>query len=65
VELTIYTVAFRKVFQARQTIDGACTVHWNLKDQWGSPMANGFYYLKIRISGATNLEMIQKLIVVR
>jgi hypothetical protein len=64
-EWAVYTVAFRKVLQARQSINDTCTVHWDLKDQWGKPLANGLYYLKAKISGATNLEKIRKLIVMR
>jgi hypothetical protein len=61
----VFTVAFRKVMEESRSIDGTGEIHWDLKETWGKPVANGLYYVRIDIVGKEKMSKILKVIVNR
>jgi hypothetical protein len=47
----IVTVGYRLVRQGTALVSGKTTVEWDLKDEKGSPIANGLYWFTIREEG--------------
>lgn len=48
-EWGVYTPAFRKIFEGTAEPTGKAVFHWDLRDRFGTPVANGLYYLRIRV----------------
>jgi hypothetical protein len=49
VEWIVFTSAFRKVYGGSQEVTGVGVIHWDLVDRYGSPVANGLYYIKVKV----------------
>lgn len=63
VEVTIYTPAFRKVnYLEFRNVQPGSSVQIPLENQWGDPLADGLYYLRVTASGKS---WIVKLLVLR
>ncbi len=63
---TVYTTAFRKVYDHTQSIPGNNGIlSWDLRDTWGSPVANGVYYIRVAVTGLTSGTQILKVLVIR
>ena len=64
VKLKLFTVAFRKInaWDYDQLPQGVYTFSIDLKDQWGTPLANGVYYLVVNWN---NRRSILKLLILR
>ncbi len=66
VHWTIYTTAFRKVYDNTQPIPGNNGIfYWNLLDSWGNPVANGFYYVRVQVTGTITSTKILNVLVIR
>jgi uncharacterized repeat protein (TIGR01451 family) len=65
VEMTVYTTAFRKVFVKTIPVASNANLVWDMRDQWGTPIANGLYYVRIRVTGPAPTVRIQKLLINR
>ncbi len=66
IEWSVFTTVFRKVLNGSNLIPGNnFNLVWNLEDQWQRPVANGLYYLKVRVSGPVNQTTILKVLVDR
>ena len=49
---TVYTLGFRKIYGQSQPIPGNDgTLSWNLLDNWGVPVSNGLYYIRVQVVG--------------
>ncbi|HJT24657.1 MAG TPA: hypothetical protein VJ873_08785, partial [bacterium] len=60
------TMGFRKIFGQTKTLDGNNAVlSWNLKDQWGIPLADGLYYVRIQVTGPASGSRIIKVLVLQ
>ncbi len=65
VSLDVFTTAFRKVVsQPPIQVTGSSNLHWDLKDNWGNPVADGLYYVRIQVSGIQPTVKILKILVV-
>jgi hypothetical protein len=66
VEWGVFTVSFRKIWDSSQSIPGnSTTLAWNLNDFAGTPVSNGLYYLRVRVTGPVKATKILKVIVAR
>jgi hypothetical protein len=63
VELTVYTTAFRKIYDKTIQVSSYGTLTWDLRDQWGTPVANGLYYVRIRVTGPAPTTKFMKILV--
>ncbi len=61
----IFTTAFRKIGGGSSPISGKVTLSWNLRDQEDLPVANGLYYLRVRVKGSQSFSQILKVLVLR
>jgi hypothetical protein len=64
-ELSVYTLAFRKIYDKTQPIPVLYDFPWDLKDNWGHPVSNGLYYVRVQVIGPQNATQIYKLLVLR
>ncbi len=64
VKWKVFTVALRKIFEDNLQVTSTDTLIWNLKDRWGTPVANGLYFLKVDIEGSQPMTKILKVIVI-
>ena len=63
---TVYTTAFRKIFDQTRAIPGNNGVlSWDLRDTWGNPVANGLYYVQVEVKGLIHGTKILKVLVLR
>ena len=63
---TVYTLGFRKVYDHTEPIPGSFgTLSWNLLDQWGVPVSNGLYYIRVDVTGLDHGWRIVKVLVAR
>jgi hypothetical protein len=63
---TVYTTAFRKVYDHTQSIPGNNGIlSWGLVDSWGTPVANGIYYVRVQVTGLATSTQILKVLVLR
>jgi len=65
VQLGIFTTAFRKIYDRHLTLLGQNILDWDLRDQWGAPVANGLYYLRIQVTGPQPAVRVFKILVIR
>jgi hypothetical protein len=66
VEWSVFTTSFRKILDVSNPVSGNNTnIVWDLNDDWGEPVANGLYYIRIVISGSEKTSKIIKFIVLR
>jgi glucose/arabinose dehydrogenase len=65
VRWTVYTLSYRKIYQGSQTLSSSGIIDWDLKDSWGQPVANGFYYMKVEVAGPTSMAAMLKVLVTR
>jgi hypothetical protein len=65
-EMDVFTTAFRKVASVTASVGaGGGTLSWDMKDRMGNPVANGLYYLRIRVSGPQTATEIFKVLVLK
>ena len=65
VRYSVFTTAFRKIFESSQELDGAGLLEWNLKDEFGQNVANGLYFIRIVIQGPQGTtQKIDKVIII-
>ncbi len=65
VNFDVFTAAFRKIVsQPPVQINGQTSLGWDLKDNWGNPVADGLYYIRIRVSGIQPTVKILKVLVI-
>jgi len=65
VNLGIYTTAFRKIYGRQTALSGQNLLSWDLRDDGGTPAANGVYYLRIQVTGTQSASKIFKIVVAR
>jgi uncharacterized repeat protein (TIGR01451 family) len=65
VEMTVYTTAFRKIYDKKIQVVDSTILTWDLRDQWGTPIANGLYYVRIRVTGPASTTKFSKVLVNR
>ncbi len=66
VHWTVYTTAFRKVYDQTQAIPGNNIIlSWPMVDTWGTPVANGVYYVRVQVTGLASASQILKVLVIR
>jgi hypothetical protein len=63
VKVTVYTIAFRKVFERTLHVAKSTDFTWDMRDQWGSPVANGLYYVRVQITGPVPTTKMMKLLI--
>ena len=63
VNWAVFTTAFRKIYGKKVSESSGGTFVWDLRDQWGTPAANGLYYLRVDIGGSIPVTKILKIIV--
>jgi hypothetical protein len=61
----VETVSFRKICEYKTSVTGSDTLRWDLKDKYGSQVANGLYYIRVQVAGAQPLARILKVMVLR
>lgn len=62
----VFTTSFRKIFSASAAIPGnAATLAWDLRDESNVPVANGLYYIRVRVNGLISSTQILKVLVIR
>ncbi len=62
----VFTTAFRKIAGSTQMVSGYDTLHWDLKDMDGAPVADGLYYLRVKaVAGGSTTVKILKVLVFR
>jgi hypothetical protein len=65
-EWTVFTPAFRKIRDQSRSIQGNTDIlTWDLDDDWGSPAANGLYYIRVQVIGPTHATKILKVLILR
>lgn len=63
---TVYTAGFRKVYENSRPVSGNYDkLSWDLRDTWGTTVANGLYYIRIQVSGLTAGSRTVKVLVIR
>jgi hypothetical protein len=66
IEMDVFTVAFRKVAWNTQYVSNTTTMTWNLRDHWNKPVADGLYYLRVKVmSGRTTVTKVLKVLILR
>ena len=62
----VFTVSLRKVASGTQGITNGGTLVWKLGDDAGTPVSDGLYYLRVRVtSGNESTSQIWKVLVLR
>ena len=66
VEWSVFTMVYRKVLDNTYPITGnSTTLVWHLDDNGGNRVANGLYYLKVRVNGINPYTKVMKVLVLR
>jgi hypothetical protein len=65
VTMDIFTTAFRKIATQSIQVAGSSAVSWDMRDKWGTPVADGLYYLRIHVTGPQHLTKIFKVLITR
>lgn len=65
VDWSVFTSSFRRIVEGRIEVSGPGKLQWNLRDGFGLVVANGIYYLRVEIHGATAVEKTWKILVLR
>jgi len=65
VTMDVFTLAFRKITSQTTQVASSSTLQWDLKDVTGIQVANGLYYVRIRITGAQSTMKILKVLILR
>src|SRR5262249_25723346 len=65
VKWDVFTTAFRKIFNGVQAAPVA-HIAWNLKDNGGSPVASGLYFIRVEVDSINGRKtFIKKFLVIR
>ena len=64
VNMDVFTAAFRKVVSRSVQVTGETTLEWDLRDNWGKPVANGLYYVRVQVNGIQPTVKILKVLVI-
>jgi len=63
VEVELFTIAFRKIQdKVYSNLASGTPLQMEATDRWGSPLANGLYYVVVKVAGARSVG---KIIVLR
>ncbi len=65
VRLSVFTLAFRKVFETSGQISSAGTLVWDTRDHFGTPVSSGLYYLRVQVLGDSSQTKTLKAILIR
>jgi hypothetical protein len=65
VKFSVFTIAFRKVFETNGQISSVGTMTWDTRDLFGSPAASGLYYLRIQVQGDPSRTKMLKALLIR
>jgi hypothetical protein len=65
VTMEIYTLTFRKIKSQEDTIYGSQNLRWDLKDDAGVQVANGVYYVRIKVAGNKPVTKFDKILILR
>ena len=66
IHIEVFTTAFRKVSEHEMTPTGVTTtVLWDLNDRMGVPVADGLYYVRIRVTGGASFDTVLKVLVLK
>ncbi len=66
IHMEVFTTAFRKVSEHDYNPSGVTTtVLWDLNDRMGIPVANGLYYVRIRVTGGSTFSTVLKVLVLK
>ena len=65
VTLDVFTLAFRKIYSQTKQADGPLTFQWDLKDDKGSQVADGLYYVRVHVAGSKSATKILKVLILR
>jgi hypothetical protein len=63
VEMDVFTSNFRKVLTRSFQATGYSQWQWDLRDQWGNPVANGLYYIRVHVDASNPTTKIFKVLV--
>ncbi len=60
----VFTAAYRKIAGGSQPVSGSTTIAWDLTDKFGTPVANGLYYIRIKVTvgGAVTTKILKVLV---
>ena len=62
----VFTTGFRKIYENTQSVSGNYgKLPWNLRDAWGTAVANGLYYIQVQVTGPTVGSRVLKVMVVK
>ncbi len=62
---SVFTTAFRKVWDPDPVPGNNPVLVWNLKDNWQNPVADGLYYIKVEITGPVKETKVLKVLLIR
>ncbi|HTC22001.1 MAG TPA: hypothetical protein VK859_14185, partial [bacterium] len=65
VQLSVFTLAFRKVYETSEEISSDGSVYWDTRDRLGSPASSGLYYIRVEVQGAFPQTKILKAMLIR
>lgn len=66
IHMEVFTTAFRKISEHDFTPTGVTTtVLWDLNDRIGVPVADGLYYVRIRVTGGSTFSTVLKVLVLK
>lgn len=65
VKCSVFTTAFRKIYDANQTIIGNGKMVWNLCDTSEVPVSNGVYYVRLEVDSNHPQTQIWKVLVLK
>ena len=65
VTMDVFTLAFRKIVSQTMVMTGIEAFQWDLRDRMGVPVANGLYYVRIRVTGLVSAQQILKIMVLK
>jgi hypothetical protein len=61
----VFTTAFRKITEDAVQVSKTATLHWDLEDRMGNPVASGLYYVRIQVQGLQSETRVLKVLVIR
>lgn len=65
VQWSVFTQAFRKIRSGETFIDQTGTIQWDLRDDQGMPVADGLYFIRVKVTGGQTTVKIFKVLVIR
>jgi hypothetical protein len=65
VKWSVFTLSFRKVGGGEVSINSTGIIYWDLRDNYGSKVADGLYYLRLEVAGLQPKVKVFKVLVIR